>query len=410
MMGTRKLLTWATIPLFGGACLVTMSLPMWAQETQPGATAPAGSRKVGTVKSITGNTLVIKPDAGADTSVTVADSTRIVRLAPGQTDLKSATPMALNEVQVGDRMLVRGAPGSAPDSIVAASIVVMKAGDVSQKQQQQLQDWQRRGAGGIVTAVDAASGSITIASTPTVSYVVKTSPSTGFLRYAPNSIKFSDAVKGTFDQINTGDQLRARGNRSADGKEVAAEEVISGTFRNIAGTVTAIDAANSALTVKDILGKKTVVVKVTPESQMRKLPAQLAQRIAFVLKGPATGQGGAATPASASGTTPGSGTGAAGSQTTGAGGPGGGPGQRPGGAPDFQQMISRLPAVTLADLQKDDAVMIVSTPGTGGSEVTAITLLGGVEPILTASPNGMGAAALLSGWNLSAPGGGEGPQ
>jgi Domain of unknown function (DUF5666) len=410
MTSMRRISVWIAIALLGGACLVTMPLSARAQDAQPGAAAPAGSRKVGTVKSITGNTLVIKPDAGADTNVTVADSTRIVRLAPGQTDLKSATPMALNEVQVGDRMLVRGAPGSAPDSIVAASIVVMKAGDVSQKQQQQLQDWQRRGAGGIVTAVDAASGSITIASTPTVSYVVKTSPSTGFLRYAPNSIKFSDAVKGTFDQINTGDQLRARGNRSADGKEVAAEEVISGTFRNIAGTVTAIDTANSAVTVKDILGKKTVVVKVTPESQMRKLPAQLAQRIAFVLKGPATGQGGAATPASAGGPTAGSGTGAAGSQATGAGGPGGGPGQRPGGAPDFQQMISRLPAVTLADLQKDDAVMIVSTPGTGGSEVTAITLLGGVEPILTASPNGMGAAALLSGWNLSAPGGGEGPQ
>ena len=67
-------------------------------------------------------------------------------------------------------------------------------------------------------------------------------------------------------------------------------------------------------------------------------------------------------------------------------------------------MVSRLPAVTITDLQKEDAVMIVSTLGSGSSEVTAITLLGGVEPILTASPNGMGAAALLSGWNLSAPG------
>ena len=77
---------------------------------------------------------------------------------------------------------------------------------------------------------------------------------------------------------------------------------------------------------------------------------------------------------------------------------------------DFQQMISRLPAVALTDLQKEDAVMIVSTQGSDGSDVTAITLLGGVEPILTASPNGMGAAALLSGWNLSAPGGEGGPQ
>jgi hypothetical protein len=397
MTGTRRISSWAGIALIN-AFLMTMPFLASAQETQSGA---AAARKVGTVKSITGNILVVKPDSGADINVTVADSTRIVRLAPGQTDLKSAMPMSLNEVQVGDRMLVRGAPGSAPDSIAAATIVVMKASDVSQKQQQQLQDWQRRGAGGIVTAVDTASGSITIASTPTVSYVVNTSPGTGYLRYAPDSIKFSDAVKGTFDQIKTGDQLRARGNRSPDGKEIAAEEVISGTFRNIAGTVSAIDAANSTVTVKDILAKKTVAVKLTPESQMRKLPPQLAQRIAFVLKGPATGQGGVGTPASANAAGPGGG------QAPAAAGQGGGPGQRPGGSPDFQQMISRLPAVTLADLQKDDAVMIVSTAGTGGNEVTAITLLSGVEPILTASPNV--AAALLSGWNLSAPGGGEGP-
>ena len=72
-------------------------------------------------------------------------------------------------------------------------------------------------------------------------------------------------------------------------------------------------------------------------------------------------------------------------------------------------MLSRIPSVTLADLQKEDAVMIVATQG-AGNEVTAITLLGGVEPILTASPNGMSAAALFSGWNLGAPAGDAGPQ
>ncbi len=374
-----------------------------AQENQPGTATAA--RKLGTVKSITGSALVVKPDTGADVTVTVQDSTRIVRLAPGQTDLKSAAPMQLKDVQVGDRMLVRGAPGTAVDSIVAASIVVMKATDVAQKQQQELQDWQKRGVGGIVSAIDTAGGNITVAVTPTISFAVKTSASTGFLRYAPNSIQFSDAQKGTFDQIKVGDQLRARGNRSADGKELAAEEVISGTFRNIAGTVTAIDAGSNTVTVKDILAKKSVVVKLTGDSQMRKLPPQLAMRIAFFLKGPAAGEGQGAGQGSGIGAPSGGGVQAAARGSSGAGGQ-----ARPagGGAADFQQMVSRLPAVTLADLQKDEAVMIVSTTGIGGSEVTAITLLSGVEPILTASPNGMGAAALLSGWNLSAPGGGEG--
>ena len=71
-------------------------------------------------------------------------------------------------------------------------------------------------------------------------------------------------------------------------------------------------------------------------------------------------------------------------------------------------MINRLPAVTLSDLKKDEAVMIVSTPGAGNSDVAAITLLSGVEPILTS--NTSEAAALLNGWNFSAPAGDAGPQ
>jgi Domain of unknown function (DUF5666) len=371
-----------------------------AQNAQSTPAATPATRKTGTVKSISGSTLVVNPDGGgAEVTVSVQDSTRIVRLPPGSTDLKAATPMELKDVQIGDRMLLRGAAGATPDTMVAASIIVMKQADVAQKQQQDLQDWQKRGAGGIVTAVDTAAESITVAVTPTVTFVVKTSKNTVYLRYASDSIKFSDAKKGTFDQIKAGDQLRARGNRSADGKELAAEEVISGAFRNIAGTISSVDTATNSITVKDILAKKSVVVKLTADSQVRKLPPQLAQRIAFFLKG---SPGGSSQAVAASGPSSGGGPGGA------SGGQPAGP--RPGGGMDFQQMISRLPAVALAELQKEDAVMIVSTLGSGGSEVTAITLLSGVEPILTASPNGMSAAALLSGWNLSAPGGDAGAQ
>jgi hypothetical protein len=128
----------------------------------------------------------------------------------------------------------------------------------------------------------------------------------------------------------------------------------------------------------------------------------MAQRLAFFLKGGAAAvQGGP--PAGGATTT----AGAAAAGATG----GSTPGPRPAGAPDFQQILSRIPSVTLAELQKEDAVMVVATQGNDGGEVTAITLLGGVEPILTASPNGMSAAALFSGWNLGAPGGGDaGPQ
>ncbi len=382
-------------------CLFAAHAPAQQTEAAPGAQQPAAAprvSKVGAVKSINGRTVVLKLDSGPDLTVTLSEDARLLRLQPGQTDLKAAEPVTLSEVQVGDRMLVRGRQGETPDSLLAFTAVLMKQSDVAQKQQKDLQDWQRRGAGGIVSAVDKARGTITVSSTPTSSISIKTSPGTNFLRYAPNSVKFADAQKGSFEDIKVGDQLRARGTRSADGKEITAEEVISGTFRNIAGTVTNVNAADGTITVKDVLAKKTVMVKVTLESQMRKLPPQLAQRIAFFLKSPEAAQTAVAASGGAGGAASGGNRNA-------------GPGGRPsGGGADFQQMINRLPAITAADLQKEEAVMIVATPGTGGSEVTAITLLSGVEPILTASPNASGAAALLNGWNLSGPPGEGGGQ
>jgi hypothetical protein len=71
----------------------------------------------------------------------------------------------------------------------------------------------------------------------------------------------------------------------------------------------------------------------------------------------------------------------------------------------LQQIVARMPPATLADFQKGDAVMIVSTEGTASGGVTAITLLGGVEPIL-AAPSGSQAAMSLSPWNIGG-GGGE---
>jgi hypothetical protein len=188
--------------------------------------------------------------------------------------------------------------------------------------------------------------------------------------------------------------VRARGNRSADGSELAAEEIVSGSFRNLAGPVESVDASASSLSVHDLLSNKTLLIKVTADSQLRQLPAEMAQRIAMRLKGAAAGAGpGAAT---TSGQTPPP-TGTPGGPGSGGNGTGG----RPGGPPDFQQMLSRIPAISLSELHKGDAVVIVSTEGTAGGG-TVITLLSGVEPILRAAP-GAGSSSILTPWSLGAP-------
>jgi len=359
-----------------------------SQETQPGTI----QKQVGTIKAIAGNMITLTTDAGSEATVVVQDSTRILRTAPGQKDLKSATPAQFQDLQVGDRILARGKPGEDGKSLTAASVIVMKGSEIAAKQQQEREDWQKRGIGGLVTAVDAGAGTIAV-STSTLgskkTTTVHVSKETIVRRYAPDSVKFDDATVGTLDQIKPGDQLRARGTRSSDGSELTADEIVSGSFRSIAGTVVAADASDNSLRIMDLTTKKQVTLKVSGDSQLRALPAMMAQRIAARLKGAASD----AQPA------PSANAGNA-ERNNGEARTGGFGGGRPGGPPDFQQMLSRMPAVTLADLPKGTPVMIVATEGTVSSPPTAITLLTGVEAILTASPDSGKAAMLLSPWNL----------
>jgi co-chaperonin GroES (HSP10) len=369
------------------------------QETHPPASAGGTAKLVGAVKAVSGNVITLTTDAGSTVNILVQDSAHLVRIATGQKDLKDVTPIQLQDVQVGDRILARGKASDDGKSVEASSIVLMKESDVTAKQEHDREDWQKRGVGGLVSKVDAGSGTITL-SAPTLSenkpVTIHISKNTIFRRYSPDSVKFDDAKPGTLDEIDAGDQLRARGVRSADGTELGADEVVSGTFRNIAGLVTSTDATNNTITVMDLAAKKPVTLRITADSQLRKLPLTVAQRIAVRLRGenpdaaPGTSASDESPPAKAGGSMASGGAG----------------GSRPGGSPDFQQMLKRMPAVTLADLQKGDAVMIVTTQGTANTQPTAITLLSGVEPILSASPNSNRAAMLLSPWNLG--GGGAG--
>ena len=376
-----------------------MSIGVTAQE--PPAANPAAGRAMGTVTAISGNSVTLKSDSGTQTTVTVPDTARIVKTEPGQKDLKNATPIHLQDVQVGDRALVRGKAGD-NNAVEASSMIVMKQGDVASRQQQELQEWQRSGAGGIVRSVDPSSGTITITTGQNQTLAIQTSANTLFLRYAPDSVKFSDAKKSSINEIKPGDQLRARGNRGGDNQQLTANAVISGSFRNISGTVSSVDASANSLTVADLITKKPAAVKITPDTQLRKIPPEMAQRIAFFLRR-SSGQGGSGGEGQASGAGPNQ---AAGPQASGArpGGFGAGAGGPGGGRPDFQQILRRMPAATIGDLQKGDAVMIVTTMGAPGESVTALTLLSGVEPILTAAPT-QTSANLLSGWSM---GGGEG--
>lgn len=362
-------------PVFG------FGLGVHAQASAPAATM---SRALGTVKAVTGNSVSVAQDNGQQVTVVVPDGARVLQLAPGSTNLKDAQPSTLSSITVGDRILVTGRAGDTAGTLTALRVILMKSGAIAQQHASEEAVWQRNGMGGIVGSVDEATGALTVM-VGTKKVKVETTGATKYRRYAGDSVKFEDAVAGTLAQIRPGDQLRARGNKSEDGLTMQAEEIVSGSFKNLSGLIATLDAANGTFRLKDLATKKMMTVKVTTNSNVHTLPPQAAAMFA------ARARGGAAAARGQAAGRPEGARAEAGMGERGA--------ERSAGA-DLSQMVNRLPPETIADLKVGDAVMIVgSQPDPGSSDVTAVTVLSGVEPILQAAPSGS-SDMTLSPWSV----------
>ncbi len=363
--------------------------PLLAQSPPAAATggqaAPAGARILGTVTAVSEDKVTVQQE-GATTgeiSVALTPQTRLLRTAPGEKNLKNATPMQAADLAVGDRVLIR-ATGD-PDHPSAGILVAMKQGDISQAHEQDSADWQRRGVSGIVQSANPASGTITLrAQGGAAPLVIHTTPATVVRRYAPDSTSFADAHKAALADIHPDDQLRARGAKDATGTSVSAEEIVAGSFRNIAGTVLSSDPSANTVSLTDLATKRPVTLHLEATTQLRKLPPEMAARMArrAASRGDSGGAAGATPPADAH------------------------PGEPSrGGAGETAMLLQRAPSITLADLKKGDAVMVVAS-GPGATQPTAITLISGVEPLLQGSP-GASAGLFSASWNLGGGGGAD---
>jgi hypothetical protein len=378
------------LTLLGAVCTVAQSAPSTAA---PSKTPPV----LGTIKAIAGESLTVATDAGVETTLRVTSGTKLLRVPPGSKDLSQAEAIPFSEFQQGDRVLVRLRCTGDPPVCEAGTVIAMKKNDIAERQAREREEWQKHGIGGLVKNVDPAQGAITIGTMTAAGkkdVTVVVGRSTLVRRYAPGSVKFDDAKVSNLAEVSPGDQLRARGARSADGASFTSDEVVAGAFRNIAGIISAVDPGAGTITVSDLATKKSEIVKVSPDSQLRKLPLQIAQMIAMRLKsgaeaGSSATAGQAAPPTGGAPGAPGGGTG--GKSRNGVGG-------------DLQQLLGRLTAAPLADFQKGEAVMIVATGGLKDSQVTAITVLGGVEPLLQAATQEQ-ASSILTPWSLSNGGG-----
>lgn len=350
------------------------------------APAPAAMDQVlGTVTAANSadKSFTVKEDkTGTEFTVSGENARRFLKVPPGEKDLKKAKAIDASQIAVGDRLLARGHKDPSAPKLNALIIIVMTAGELQQRHQAELADWQKRGTHGTLVSVDPAAKQLTMTErTPNgpATVTVATTPTTQFTRYAQNSVKYADAKPSTFDALQPGDQLRILGDKSADGVKITAEQILSGAFETVPVTIVSISPDGKQLQAANIQTRQPVTVTLTDESAIRRLPPAMAAGLARRMRG---APGGAAPEQPAAGPRP-------------AGGANG----------DMSQILERLPKVSISDLKPGEQVVISGGVGEDKSHLTAINVIAGVEPLFAAPKEGGGKRSGannvdLSGWSL----------
>jgi hypothetical protein len=376
--------------------LLAIVLALFMQGGDPGITAKYALGEVKTIDAAA-KQLTIKTDAGATVTVTVTDKTSYKKLAPGEKSLTNATDTTLAEVGEGDRIMARGTVDVEHKAVPALQIIVMTKGDLAKKQDAERADWRRRGIVGVITALKPDTKEITIAHRAmggTQSIVMQVGDNTEMRRYAPDSIKFSDAKPGNFGELKVGDQLRALGDRGEDPLRFNPQKIVSGSFRTVGGVVTAVDPATGEINIKELEKKTPLTIVVKHDAVLRRFPP--ASEMGALMGGfgrrpdGAGGPGGQAQPAGqGQGQAQGQSQAAAarpqGAGAPGAGGPGGGGPNGPrggGGGFNINDMLERLPTISLADVKVGDTIIVSSTQGVDPTRLTAISLVTGADTLL----------------------------
>ncbi len=267
----------------------------------------------------------------------------------------------------------------------ARTVYYVTRADLAAKAAKESEEWRRRGITGRVTAVNVQTNQVTVELRNLMgssSLIVSPKEKTKFLRYAQDSIRYDEAKESSIAEVKAGDMFRALGDRGPDGTTFAAEQVISGAFQTIAGTVKSIDVEKNEVLIKNLQTGKDVTIVVGGASMMKKFPAEMAERMAgFQSNGGGgarpVGQPGGAQPVRPPG-------------QTGAPGQGGMQGGGRGPAGGIDDMLERFPDLKTSELKAGDMIAISSTKG-AVDRIKAIKLLAGVEPFLRAAQASSGA-------------------
>ena len=282
----------------------------------------------------------LQPDEGAATYFKVSPDTEVVEVEPGEHDLSRAKTVRVTDLSIADRVLVTFVAGM-PE---ARRIVLISAVDIQKRNEAERLDWKKRGLSGTVTDIHGREITLRTGSAQgPPSITVEVTPKTKVRRYAPDSVKFADAQWSTIREIAVGDQVRARGNLSADSARLAAEDLVYGSFRSAIGAITAIDAEAHKITIADLVTKRPLTIRITAATQLKEMPDFRG----LFKNGHGAPQG--ASPAAHAVSDP----------------------QKL----DVAKLLEMLPPASFENLKAGGAVMVSSTRGSTSGEVTAIRIV-----------------------------------
>jgi len=299
-------------------------------------TSPARKPVLGTVSDFRVKSLElgVRADGGGTVWIKFSAETEVLLAAPGEKDLNHAQPARIADIARGDRVLASFVEGMQE----ARRIVVVSASDIARRNAAERLDWEKRGITGMVTA---RSGDDIVVETRTPEGAQRTTvvltAKTTIRRYAPDSVKFTDARPASADEIAVGDQLRARGDRSEDAARLTAQDVVFGTFLTTLGTVQSVDREKGEVRILDLASQNALVVRLTADTQVKKLPETHTA------------------PAEHSAH------------------------HQPG---SLAQMLQQLPAGTMDDLKPGTTAVVTSTRGSQPGRVTGIMVIANVDELI----------------------------
>lgn len=318
--------------------------------------------------------ITLKTGQGETVVVLLNQKSTYLRVPPGETTLEKAVPSMLTEIQVGDRVSVRG-QGS-DKAILARQVLIMSKTEILREHERERQEWTRRGIAGVITSLNPEKREIALqvrGQEGVKQLLVVAGNDVNFRRYASDSIRFGDAKPSSFTELKTGDQLRALGNKNTDQTRLDAEQIVSGAFKTVGGTVSAVNLVTNEVTISELGTRQTLTIIIKPNSLLRNLPPTLAAAL-FKKKQ----SGGQPAPVST--------TGAQGAAVSGGAASEGAQNNPRVDGEDLMEKLERLPPLALNLIKPGEVIVVSGTRGADASRVTAILFLSGLGAVLAPPP------------------------